>query len=47
MYKIDSAHKILPKNVLELNKPFVNKTNNSKIDSIKSFTNYLKKLNNI
>ena len=33
-----------PKNIKELNKSFENKNNTFKIDTIKSLTNYFKKL---
>ena len=44
MYKIDYNNKIFPKNINELNKSFENKNNTFKIDTIKSLTNYFKKL---
>ena len=34
-----------PKNIKELNKNYGNKNNKFKIDTIKSLTNYFKKLN--
>ena len=42
MYKL-----YFPKNIKELNKNFENKNNKFKIDTIKSSTNYFKKLKNI
>ena len=35
MYKLDHNKKYFPKNIIELNKIFENKNNNSKINSIK------------
>ena len=43
MYKLDHNKRIFPKNILELNKKTEDK-NNFKIDTIKSLTNYFKKL---
>ena len=44
MYKLDHNKKFFSKNILDLDKKFENKNNNFKIDSIKSLTNYFKKL---
>ena len=44
MYKLDHNKKFLPRNLLEFNEKFGNKNNNFKIHSIKSLTNYFKKL---
>ena len=44
MYKIDYNNKIFPKNIKELNTPFKNKSNNFKLDSIKSLIDYFNKL---
>ena len=38
-------NKIFPKNIKELDKNYVNKNNKFKIDTVKSLTNYFKKLN--
>ena len=45
MYKLDHNIRIVPKNILELNKKIEDK-NNFRIDTIKSLTNYFKKLKN-
>ena len=44
MYKIDYHNKIFPKNLKDLNKPFNNTNNKFELDTIKSLTNYFKKL---
>ena len=43
MYKLDHNKRIFTRNILELNKKLKIK-NNFKIDTIKSLTNYFKKL---